>query len=137
MVKHLEALPLQLHQESCFVSHDSISGRWPPNHRLIKKGHLLKDGSSHPEVWSEGTSGRLIKSLSVRIVMTREAPAHDPIWHRPFRLLVVWKYWFYLSTKDGNSWRFCYRGDDFLQPIPSWRDIIVCKDNNIFQPALS
>src|SRR5262245_38734663 len=87
IIKHRETTPSQIHQKRCFVSLDAICR--PRTECLVEQRHLLKNISPDPEVWAEWAGWRLIKSLSLSIMVTREAKSHDPIRCRPFRLPVV------------------------------------------------
>lgn len=123
----------QTSQKRCFLSHDACR---PWSKCLVEKSHPLKDVFSHPEVWTERAIRRPVKSFSVSIIMTTEAKTHHPI-SRPFRPFVVRPRDFYLATEGADLRPLLDRAEDFLEPIPIWRHVIICKDNNLFQRALS
>src|SRR5882724_668881 len=135
IIKYFETLLSEIHYKSCFVSLDAIFRLWTKC--LVEKWHFLKDSFPDPVVRPERAIRGFVKSLSISVMVAREAESHDPFWRCPFRLFVIRPHYFHLATEDGNVRPLPYRRNDFLQPILSWRHVIVCKDHDIFELTFS
>src|SRR5436309_1061055 len=135
IIKYLKTMLTQIHYKERFVSLDAIFRPWTKC--FVERRHFLKDSFPDPVVRPERAIRGFVESLLFSIMMTRKAESHNPFWRRPFRLFVIRPCYFYLAPEDRNFGPFLRRGRDLLQPILSWRHIIVCKDHDVFELTFS